>query len=80
MPEINIATAEDLRALESNLLGALDDIRKQLDSVTVTPPPQLMTIKEYAAFVGRDARTVRRWIDNGTVQSERVGNVTMVRR
>ena len=32
--------------------------------------PELLTLKQYAAAIGKGARTVQRWLDDGVLKSD----------
>ena len=66
--------------------SALDSLRmeivrlhRRLDGVTMAPRPEWVTVAEYAEKVGRTKRTVRNWIDAGTVDTKVEGKVLLVR-
>ena len=48
--------------------------RQKLDSL-----PVLLTVKEAATYFSISDRTVRRHIDSGILQSERIGNLVRIR-
>lgn len=70
--------AIDANALES-LLVEVQRLHKRLDAVQMMPMPEWVTVAEYAARVGRTKRTVRNWINEGSIETKREGAVTMVR-
>lgn len=70
--------AIDADALESLRLE-VSRLHKRLDAVQMTPKPQWLPIPAYAAHVGRTMRTVRNWINDGSVESKREGAVTLVK-
>lgn len=70
--------AIDANALES-LRSEIHRLHKRLDAVQMTPRPEWLTVGEFADHVGRTKRTVRNWINEGSVETKREGGVTLVR-
>ena len=72
-----------LIAVDAGELQALRDemaaLRRAVEAVQMAPRPEWLTIPVYAAKVGRTAKTVRRWINEGSVETRQDGSVTLVR-
>ena len=70
--------AIDPQALDA-LRVEIEKLHKRLDAVQMAPRPEWVTITDYAAHVNRTKRTVRNWINEGSVETKREGGVTLVR-
>lgn len=73
-PLLTIAEA-DLTAIRAEL-RALHD---RLDRVEMTPKPEWLTLRDYAAQIGKSTRTVQRYIDAGKLDTRQECGVTMIR-
>lgn len=67
--------AADLARIEQRLA----DLAEKLDRVVMAPKPEWLTVKDYAASIGRSERTVQRYIEQGRVQSKEECGVTLVK-
>lgn len=76
-------TAQQLIAIDPDALEEIMDqltrLHTRLDRVEMRPKPEWLTINDYAEYVEREPRTVRNWINAGTVQTKKDGRRTMVR-
>lgn len=70
--------AVDPVAIE-NLTAEIRRLHQRLDAVEMTPRPDWVTVKEYAAHIGRSLRTVARRIDAGELEIRNECGVRMVR-
>lgn len=70
--------AIDPQALDA-LRVEIARLHKRLDAVQMAPRPEWVTVTDYAAHVKRTKRTVRNWINEGSVDTKREGGVTLVR-
>lgn len=61
------------------ILSRLETLETVIRSVKITPPPEWMTVTEYADSVGVTTRTVRNWVDAGKVDTRREGEVLFIR-
>lgn len=72
-----------LIAIDPTALDALRDelarLHKRLDQVEMQPRPEWITAEQFAKQVGKSLRTVKRWTDEGKIETKRVGAVLMVR-
>lgn len=70
-------------AVDAGELQALRDemtaLRRAIEAVQMAPRPEWLTIPDYAAKVGRTAKTVRRWVNEGSIETRQDGSVTLVR-
>lgn len=74
--------AIDQDAFERSMKELRDEIarmNRRLDAVRMMPRDEWLTVTDYAKHVGRTKRTVRNWINSGTVETKREGEVTFVR-
>lgn len=75
-------TTAAMIAVDANALDALksqmERLERKIDQLT-EPEPDWMSIKDYAAHVGRSTKTVRNWIAEGKVEAETRGAVRGVR-
>lgn len=67
--------AADLASIERRLA----DLAEKLDSVILAKRPEWVTVKDYAASIGRSERTVQRYIEQGRVPSKEECGVTLVK-
>lgn len=76
-------TAQTLIAIDpaalQRVLDELGVIRRALEGVSMTPRPEWLTVADYAAFIGKSARTVKRMVDEGKVETKHVGHVRLIR-
>lgn len=75
---MNQLIAIDPQALDA-LRVEIARLHKRLDAVQMAPRPEWITVGDYAEHVGRTKRTVRNWINEGSVETKREGGVTLVR-
>lgn len=72
-----------LIAIDPTELQALRDelaaLRRAIESVSMSPRPQWVTVAEYAKMRGKTPKTVRNWINAGQIETKREGSVTLVR-
>lgn len=68
-----IATSEDLARVEAELRA----IRERLD--VLAPPPEWVSVAEYAAREGVTKQTVYRWIASGEIQARGSGKSRKVK-
>lgn len=68
-----IATAEDLARVEAKL----DAIASRLD--VLAPPPEWVSVAEYAAREGVTRQTVYRWIASGGIEARGSGKSRKVK-
>lgn len=67
--------AADLTRIERELA----DLKDMLGKVVMAPKPEWLTVKDYAACIGRSERTVQRYIEQGRVESKEECGVTLVK-
>lgn len=70
--------AIDANAL-ADLVAEVQELKSIVQQARIQPAPQWLTVKEYAAHVGKSESTVNRWIANGEVETKTVGKARMVR-
>lgn len=61
------------------ILRELADLKSRLDKVILTPKPEWVSVREYAASIGRSERTVQRHIDQGRLVTKEECGVTLVK-
>lgn len=61
------------------ILRELADLKSRLDKVILTPKPEWVSVREYAASIGRSERTVQRYIDQGRLVTKEECGVTLVK-
>ena len=70
-------------AVDPAALQALRDeiaaLRQSIEAVSLSAKPEWLTVKDYAAMIGRSEKTVMRRIAEGSVEVKHVGGVRMVR-
>ena len=76
-------TAQTLIAIDPAALQGLRDeiaaLRRSIEGVSMTPRPEWLTVADYAAFIGKSQRTVKRMVDEGKVETKHVGHVRLVK-
>ena len=76
-------TARTLIAVDPGALAELSAqiaaLHARLDAVVMQPVPQWMTVKDYAAHIGRSVDTVRRKIRAGELETFEECGAVMVR-
>lgn len=65
--------AVDAAALDA-VLSRLERMEQKIDQLA-DPPPDWLSIKDYADHIGRSTKTVRNWIASGKVKAETRGAV-----
>lgn len=65
----------DLAAIRQELAA----VRSMLEGAVITPRPEWMTVADYAALIGKSARTVKRMIADGKVETKHAGHVRLIR-
>ena len=73
MTEVLTITPADLSAL----MRKVDDLKEQVEAVNMQPPPQWLTLKEYAVRIGKSQDTVRRHMH--TLETMQQCGVTLIR-
>lgn len=62
-----------------SLIEEVAKLRRAVESVTMAPRPEWVTIAEFAEMRGKTSKTIRNWINAGTIETKREGSVTLVR-
>ena len=75
---MNQLIAIDPNALES-LRQELARLHKRLDQFEMQPKPEWIPADQFAKQVGKSLRTIKRWTNEGKIETKRVGAVLMVR-
>jgi excisionase family DNA binding protein len=70
--------AIDATALQ-DLLAEVRELKAIVQDAKIQPEPNWLTIKEYAARVGKSESTVNRWIASGEIEAKTEGKTRMVR-
>ena len=76
-------TAQTLIAIDpaalQPILDELAALRREIAGVRMTPAPEWLNVRDYAAYIGKSQRTVTRMIEAGAVQTKHIGGIRMVR-
>ena len=70
--------AVDPEALDL-ILARLSALEEQVRQARIVPEPQWLTVKEYAAKIGRSERTVLRKVEAGELEAKHMSGVRMIR-
>lgn len=70
--------AVDANALQ-DLLAEVQELKAIVQEARFQPEPKWLTVKDYAARVGKSESTINRWIASGEIEARTVGKTRMVR-
>jgi excisionase family DNA binding protein len=76
MNSVAVITEEQLEAL---VRRATEPLRVELERIRGDRGGELVSLAEAARRLGRDIRTIQRWVKNGTMPVELVGGARLVR-